>query len=718
MRGKGSSIVVTVSLAILLMLGMLSPVSQSTLDGGEETTGISAAWANNRFPIENGKAIPQELLTAEVKKLTASDGAAGDVFGTAASLSGSTLVVGACQDISGSAYVYERDLGGAENWGERTKLTPSDGANNDNFGWSVSISGDTVVIGAFFDDVGANPDQGSAYVYERDYGGPDNWGEVTKLTASDGAGNDRFGWSVSIFGDTIVAGAYGDQIGANAAQGSAYVFERDLGGADNWGERKKLTAPDGLANDYFGSSVSVYGDTLVIGAFGDDIGANNDQGSAYLLERNLGGANNWGQVTKVTASDGGTFDFLGWSASISIDTIVVGAYFATVGPSSFQGAAYVFERDYGGPDNWGEAAKLTASDGESLDYFGFSVSINVDTIVAGAYYDDVGANGDQGSACVFGRNEGGAENWGQVTNLTGSDSTANDHFGSSVTINGDTIVVGANTDDIGANVDQGSAYIIKLSSSYILSLNEGWNLISLPLIQPDTSIDMVLSSINGKWDYIQVYDANPTVTTEVFNGTVYGPAGGGEMGPFYLDSGNIVNCSLYWYDPFGGDWYNMVEGVEYTLDYSTGEVNISGWGGPLGPGEYIKGFYNYSITPDHWKTNATFKPDQLNDLKLLDHKMGFWINITESNVNLTVYGNVSTSTSISLYAGWNLVGYPSLTEKTISESLVGTGYDKSVEGFNATAPYRITTLADSYMMKPGEGYWVHVPADTVWAVDW
>jgi hypothetical protein len=98
--------------------------------------------------------------------------------------------------------------------------------------------------------------------------------------------------------------------------------------------------------------------------------------------------------------------------------------------------------------------------------------------------------------------------------------------------------------------------------------------------------------------------------------------------------------------------------------------------------------------------------------------MGFWINITESNVNLTVYGNVSTSTSILLYAGWNLVGYPSLTEKTISESLVGTGYDKSVEGFNATAPYRITTLADSYMMTPGEGYWIHVPADTVWVVDW
>jgi hypothetical protein len=578
---------------------------------------------------EDGNSI--NLFDTEFLKITASDGTTGDVFGTGVSLSGSTLVVGACQDFSGSAYVYERDLGGADNWGERTKLTPSDGANNDNFGWSVCIDGDTIVIGAFFDDVGANVDQGSAYVYERDYGGPDNWGEVTKLTASDGTGNDRLGWSVSIFGDTIVAGAYGDQIGPNAAQGSAYVFERDLGGADNWGERIKLTAADGLANDYYGYSVSVYADTLVVGAFGDDIGANIDQGSAYLLERDLGGANNWGQVTKVTASDGTTVYFLGNSASIYGDTVVVGAWYADVGASSFQGAAYVFERDLGGPDNWGEVTKLAASDGESLDYFGFSVSLNVDTIVAGAYYDDVGANADQGSACVYGRDQGGPDNWGQVTNLTGSDSTANDHFGSSVTINGDTIVVGANTDDIGAVADQGSAYIFKQSVSFDIPLNEGWNLISLPFVQPDPSIDQALSSISGKWDHIQVFNASQ---------------------------------------------------------------------------------------PDYWKTNITSRPDQLNDLNYLTHKTGFWINITESGVILTVPGNVSASTNIYLLSGWNLVGYPSLTAKSITDALAGTGYDLPVETFNATAQYRIAPLADSYMMQPGEGYWVHVPADTMWVVDW
>ncbi len=125
----------------------------------------------------------------------------------------------------------------------------------------------------------------------------------------------------------------------------------------------------------------------------------------------------------------------------------------------------------------------------------------------------------------------------------------------------------------------------------------------------------------------------------------------------------------------------------------------------------------YDGLTDSWSHNSSFKPDSLNDLKSVNNSVGFWINITEPNVNLTVWGCVPTSTSINLYAGWNLVGYPSLTAKTVSEALVGTGYD-AVEGFNSTNSYRISPLVDSYMMQPGEGYWIHVPVDTVWVVDW
>ncbi|MBU1695026.1 MAG: FG-GAP repeat protein, partial [Verrucomicrobia bacterium] len=178
-------------------------------------------------------------------KLTASDGAAGDRFGYAVAVAGDTAVVGAYsnQTGQGAAYIFYRDEGGAGNWGQAAKLTASDGAAGDEFGYAVCITGDTVVVGARHDDDGG-ADAGSAYVFYRDEGGADNWGQVKKLTASDGAAGDEFSYSVSVEGDTAVIGAPFDDDAA-AAAGSAYVFYRDQGGTDNWGQVKKLTASDG-----------------------------------------------------------------------------------------------------------------------------------------------------------------------------------------------------------------------------------------------------------------------------------------------------------------------------------------------------------------------------------------------------------------------------------------------------------------------------------------
>ena len=407
----------------------------------------------------------------EISHPIASDGAADDEFGRSVSIFGDALVVGARLDdvgannVQGSAYVFERNTGGADNWGQVTKLTASDGAANDYFGRSVSIFGDTIVIGANFDDIGTNSHQGSAYVFERNTGGADNWGQVTKLTASDGAGGDYFGDSVSISGDVLVVGAHGDNVSANNQQGSAYVFERNTGGADNWGQVTKLTASDGARSDWFGSSVSISGDVLVVGANGDNVSANNQQGSAYVFERNMGGADNWGQVTKLIASDGATLDLFGYSVSISGDVLVVGAVLDVVGANSYQGSAYIFERNIGGVDNWGQVTKLTASDGTASGGFGVSVSLSGDVLVVGAS-DDVGANINQGSAYVFERNQGGADNWGQVTKLTTSDGAAWDYFGWSVSLSGDMLVVGTWGDDVSTNSDQGSAYVFKLTASY------------------------------------------------------------------------------------------------------------------------------------------------------------------------------------------------------------------------------------------------------------
>jgi len=172
--------------------------------------------------------------------------------------------------------VFDRNNGGPNNWGQGLQLNASDGTAGDEFGSSVSINGDTVVVGAWVKD--------SAYVFERDWGGLDNWGEVAKLTPTDGTSGGGFGFSVSISGDTVVVGRPWDDVDGKMNQGSADVFYRNEGGVDNWGGVEKLNASDGEADDYYGYSVSIDGDTIIIGANRDDIvdPPTSNQGSAYI----------------------------------------------------------------------------------------------------------------------------------------------------------------------------------------------------------------------------------------------------------------------------------------------------------------------------------------------------------------------------------------------------------------------------------------------------
>ena len=201
------------------------------------------------------------------------------------SVSGDTIVVGADRDdgnesFSGSAYVFEKPVGGWADAPQTAKLTASDGAAGDYFGRSVSVSGDTIVVGAHGD--GDNGSFfGSAYVFKKPSGGWMDATETAKLTASDGAAEHRFGRSVSVSGDTVVVGAYGDDDNGFRS-GSAYVFEKPSGGWMDATQTAKLTASDGASGDVFGVSVSVSGDTVVVGAYGDDDNGS-ASGSAYVF---------------------------------------------------------------------------------------------------------------------------------------------------------------------------------------------------------------------------------------------------------------------------------------------------------------------------------------------------------------------------------------------------------------------------------------------------
>jgi len=398
----------------------------------------------------------------EIKKLTASDGVRGDVFGSSVAIHGDTAIVGAPfanvggNSLQGSAYIFQRNQDGTDQWGEVKKLIASDGAAFESFGNSVAIYGDTAIVGAPDDSIGSIFSHGSAYVFERNQGGPDNWGEVKKLTASDAAGFDHFGDSVAIYGDTAIMGTPNDDIGSISNQGSAYVFERNQGGPDNWGQVKKLTASDGAELDNFGLSVAIYGDTAIIGAPLDDI-VSFEQGSAYVFERNQGGPNNWGQVKKLTASDGSLFDHFG-AVAIYGDTAIIGASGDTIGISGGQGSAYVLGRNQGGPNNWGEIKKLTASDGAGGELFGFSVAIYRDMSIVGTSRQIFSGVFTPGSAYVFGRNQGGPNNWGEAQKLTPSDRAELDLFGSSVAIYENTAIVGTPRDPSFSSAP-GSAYI-------------------------------------------------------------------------------------------------------------------------------------------------------------------------------------------------------------------------------------------------------------------
>ncbi len=169
----------------------------------------------------------------------------------------------------------------ALNWDEVKKLLASDAQAGDFFGISVAVSGDTAVVGAFHEGAGGIR-AGAAYVFVRDQGGADNWGQVKKLIASDAETGDYFGYKMAVSGDTAVVGATNEDAGGSRA-GAAYVFQRNQGGADTWGEVKKLTASDAQADDRFGLSVAVSGDSAVVGAYFEDAGGGN-AGAAYVFD--------------------------------------------------------------------------------------------------------------------------------------------------------------------------------------------------------------------------------------------------------------------------------------------------------------------------------------------------------------------------------------------------------------------------------------------------
>ncbi len=378
----------------------------------------------------------------------------------------------------GAAYIFYRDPDNpSNNWNQVKKLVASDAKDDDHFGTSVSISGDYAIVGADAkNEPPADDNEGAAYIFYRDPDNPsNNWNQVKKITASDSEQDARFGTSVSISGDYVIVGANGkNELPVNDDEGAVYIFYRDPDNpSNNWNQVKKIVASDPEQNAFFGVSVSISGDYAIVGANGMDDIIEEDAGAAYIFYRDPDNpSNNWNEIKKLVASDRGTTDRFGISVSISGDYVVVGANLED-GDIGAEGASYIFYKDQGGTNNWGEVKKIVASDREANAFFGWSVSISGNYIVVGAY-QDLGSSGlEVGASYIFYKDQGGVDNWGQVKKIVASDPEEFASFGWSVAIDGNNIISGAfRKNEPPADDNEGAAYIFGIETTF-----EGSNII-------------------------------------------------------------------------------------------------------------------------------------------------------------------------------------------------------------------------------------------------
>jgi len=473
---------------------------------------------------------------AQQAYLKASNTGQLDLFGTAVAASGDTVVVGADGEDSaatgvdgdesddsapgaGAVYVFVRDGTG---WSQQAYLKASNTDAGDAFGRAVAIDGDTLVVGARDEDgadtgVDGNeaddsaPDAGAVYVFVRD---GTSWSQQAYLKASNTQGTDRFGSVVAISGDTIAVGAIGENSAATgidgdedddtaADAGAVYVFVR---GGSTWSQQAYVKASNTDAGDGFGTSLSLSGDTLVVGAAGEDgaaTGVDGNEaddsaagaGAAYVFTRS---GSSWSQQAYVKASNTDAGDAFGQSVAVDGDTLLVGASLEASDATGVDGneaddsaagagAAYVFTRS---GSSWSQQAYVKASNTDAGDGFGGTVALSGETAAVAAAGEDgaaMGVGGDDtsdgapgaGAVCVFGRD---GASWSQQAYVKASNTDPGDLFGRCA-LSGDTLVVGASQEasaatGVGGDEDDDSAFFS--GAAYVLGV-EPWQDLGLAL---------------------------------------------------------------------------------------------------------------------------------------------------------------------------------------------------------------------------------------------
>lgn len=387
------------------------------------------------------------------RRVFASDGEIGDRFGAAVDLENDTLVIGAVDDDhpgaveAGSVYFFHND---GNTWSEQARVVASDASNGEHFGFCLDLDGGRLAIGDPYGDVTGLLCEGSAYIFHNTAEG---WIEEDRVFASSTDEYDYFGCSVSLEGDTLVVGSFGDHYYTEFDVGAAYVYVRN---GDEWIEHVKLRASDLAYGDGFGYSVDLEGDTIMVGAPFEDHDGIGSAGAVYVFNRD---SDVWVETAKLTAADASPGDMFGRGVCLDGNTLLVSAPVDNHFDKIDAGSVYVFEKS---GDHWEQTAKLTASDYDSLDLFGFSLAISGNDAIVGAVQDSQAGNSYAGSAYLFRRT---GQAWYQQAKMSSAWASPQDYFGMSVALEGGTAVVGA-TEQGRSSVDQnGSVYLFSLDTS-------------------------------------------------------------------------------------------------------------------------------------------------------------------------------------------------------------------------------------------------------------
>lgn len=303
---------------------------------------------------------------------------------------------------AGTGYIFQKDKGGVNNWGLVKKITSSIRASGDNFGNAVAIYGDYVAIGAFFEDEDTNEQNyldnaGSVYLFKKDHGGTNSWGQLKKINAPLRSSYAGFGQSLSLSGNRLIVGAPYERISPNDYSenaGAAHIFEKDYGGTDNWGAAQKLVPNVRNSGSAFGNSVCIDGTHAIVGAVseGRDEYESNflvGSGAAYVFKKDLTGAGNWIELKKVVSQSRRAMDQFGSSVGISGDfAIVTATYGDETSYEDNSGLAVIIKKGQGGADNWGIWQRLSRTGSGNMDLYGFATAISGRYAIVGAPAED------------------------------------------------------------------------------------------------------------------------------------------------------------------------------------------------------------------------------------------------------------------------------------------------------------------------------------------